>query len=47
MRQLLLDLGADKPQTLDTFVIGQNAELTQLMHLLAQRAATTLDQRFV
>jgi DnaA family protein len=47
MRQLLLDLGADKPQTLDTFVIGQNAELAQLMHLLAQRAATTLDQRFV
>jgi DnaA-homolog protein len=47
MRQLLLDLGADKPQTLDTFVIGQNEELVQLMHLLAQRAATTLDQRFV
>lgn len=47
MRQLLLDLGADKPQTLDTFVTGQNEELVQLMHLLAQRAATTLDQRFV
>jgi DnaA family protein len=47
MKQLLLDLGADKPQTLDTFVTGQNEELAQLMHLLAQRAATTVDQRFV
>ena len=47
MRQLLLDLGAEKPQTLATFVIGQNEELAQLLGLLEQRAATTLSERFV
>ena len=33
MRQLLLDLPAEKPQTLDSFVVGTNAELAQLLHL--------------
>lgn len=47
MRQLLLDLGAEKPQTLATFVIGQNEELAQLLGLLERRAATTLSERFV
>lgn len=47
MRQLLLDLPAEKPQTLDTFVAGQNAELAHLAHRLAQRTVNTLNERFV
>ena len=47
MRQLLLDLGAEKPQTIDTFVVGQNEELAQLLRLLERRAANTLSERFV
>jgi DnaA-homolog protein len=47
MRQLLLDLGAEKPQTLDTFVEGQNAELLQLLHLFVRRAPRTPSERFV
>jgi len=47
MRQLLLDLGAEKPQTLDTFVEGQNAELLQLLQLFARRAPRTPAERFV
>lgn len=37
MRQLTLDLGSEKPQTLDNFVVGQNAELSQLLQLFAHR----------
>lgn len=47
MRQLLLDLGADEPQSLDTFVAGRNNELLQLMRQIALRAATPLNERFV
>ena len=47
MRQMLLDLGAEKPQTLDTFVVGQNAELSQLLRHYAQYAATIPSERFV
>lgn len=47
MRQLLLDWGAEKPQTLDTFVTGQNEELIRLLHILAARSGSQLDQRFV
>src|SRR4051794_2500647 len=47
MRQLLLDLGAEKPQTLDTFVVGQNAELTHLLRRLATGATDALNERFV
>ena len=47
MRQMLLDLGAEKPQTLDTFVVGQNAELAQLLRQFAQRAAGMPNERFV
>lgn len=47
MRQLLLDWGAAKPQTLDTFVVGQNEELAQLLRLLASRTANPLSERFV
>ncbi len=47
MRQLLLDLPAEKPQTLDTFVVGQNAELAALLHRLMQRAASSASEHFV
>ena len=47
MRQMLLDLGPEKPQTLDTFVIGQNAELSQLLLLFAQRMQAMPGERFV
>ena len=40
MKQLGLDLGAEHPaQSLDTFQVGANAELTHLMHQFAQRAS--------
>lgn len=47
MRQLLLEWGAAKPQTLDSFVVGKNQELTALLQLISEHAATTLDKRFV
>lgn len=47
MRQLTLDLGADKPQTLDNFVVGRNAELTQLLHLFANRDKEMPREHFV
>ena len=47
VRQMLLDLGAEKPQTLDTFVVGQNAELALLLQQFAQRATRMPDERFV
>lgn len=47
MRQMLLDLGAEKPQTLDTFVVGQNAELSQLLRQFAQYTTTMPKERFV
>jgi DnaA family protein len=47
MRQLLLDLPADKPQTLETFVTGANAELLQLLQRIARGEAAGLDERFV
>jgi DnaA family protein len=47
MRQLLLDWGADKPQTLDNFVVGQNEELLQLLRLFSLRAANMPNERFV
>jgi DnaA-homolog protein len=40
MRQLLLDLGTQQPQTLDTFVIGRNEELMHLMHQFSARSST-------
>lgn len=39
MKQLVLDLGAEPAHSLDTFQIGQNAELAHLMHLFAERAS--------
>lgn len=47
MRQMLLDLGAEKPQTLDTFVVGHNAELAQLLRQFAQHATEMPGERFV
>ena len=47
MRQLLLDWGAARPQTLENFVLGRNAELLSLLGLIARREASALDQRFV
>ena len=43
----MLDLGAEKPQTLDTFVTGQNAELAALLARIAARTVTDLSERFV
>jgi DnaA family protein len=47
MKQLLLDLGAEKPQDLDTFVTGKNNELVQLLRGLTQRSSTTPHERFI
>lgn len=47
MRQLLLDLPAEKPQTLASFEVGANAELLQLLQRLAQNNPDGLDERFV
>jgi DnaA family protein len=47
MRQLLLDLGASKPPTLETFVVGQNAELVQRLHRLTTSDNLDLSERFV
>ena len=45
---MLLDLPADKPQTLDNFEIGDNAELCTLLRRLADpTAALSLTERFV
>jgi DnaA family protein len=47
MRQLLLDLDAENPQSLDTFVVGQNAELAQLLSLFYARTPSQYGERFV
>ena len=47
MRQLLLDWGAARPQTLDSFVIGRNQELATLLRRISAGETNTLDQRFV
>lgn len=47
MRQLLLDLGAEKPQTLDTFAIGKNQELLHLLKQVTTQASSTLSDRFI
>ena len=39
MKQLVLDLGAEQAQSLDTFEVGQNAELAHLMHQFAERTS--------
>jgi len=47
MRQLLLNWGNEKPQTLATFVTGQNEELVQRLHMLNSSAPVALTERFV
>ncbi|CAN5310449.1 DnaA regulatory inactivator Hda [soil metagenome] len=47
MRQQLLDWGPAEAQRLDTFVVGQNAELAELLGLIAAQRVSTLTQRFV
>lgn len=47
MRQLLLDLGAEKPPTLDSFVVGRNAELLHRLQEFAARADATPAERFI
>jgi DnaA-homolog protein len=47
MRQMLLDLDAETPQTLDSFIVGCNQELAQLMETLWQRENVPLQERFV
>jgi DnaA family protein len=47
MRQLLLDLAAEKPQTLDNFVVGRNEELLHLLRVFAQPSASIPKERFV
>jgi DnaA family protein len=47
MRQLLLDLSAEKPQTLDTFAIGKNQELIHLLRQVVEQAASFLSDRFI
>jgi DnaA family protein len=48
MRQLLLDLIAEKPQTLANFEAGKNAELYQLLcRLAAGPNASVVSERFV
>ncbi|HTN65761.1 MAG TPA: DnaA regulatory inactivator Hda [Burkholderiaceae bacterium] len=47
MRQLLLDLEPDKPQTLANFVVSQNRELAQLLTQFAAHAEQLPAERFV
>ncbi|MFZ6655729.1 DnaA regulatory inactivator Hda [Undibacterium sp. TJN19] len=47
MRQLLLDLDGQKLPSLDTFVVGQNAELAQLLSLFSQRVTSQYGERSV
>jgi DnaA family protein len=47
MKQLLLDLSAQQPQTLDSFVVGRNVELTQLLRQYADHADKLPGERFV
>ncbi|NMM27180.1 MAG: DnaA regulatory inactivator Hda [Glaciimonas sp.] len=44
MRQLLLDLGAEKPQTFDNFFVGQNPELAERLQQIVARVSS---ERFV
>jgi DnaA family protein len=39
MKQLVLDLGAEPAHSLETFQVGENAELAHLMHLFAERTS--------
>lgn len=47
MKQLLLDLDTEKPQTLDTFAVGKNQELLHLLRQVTTQPAGTLNDRFI
>ena len=47
MRQLLLNLEASKPPTLDTFVTGRNAEVLTLLRAHAAGPVADLDRRIL
>lgn len=47
MQQLLLDLDAINPPSLDTFVVGENAELAQVLCLFSERIASQYGERSV
>ena len=47
MKQLVLDLVTPKPQTLDTFADGKNAELAELMRRFAAHEGQVPRERFV
>lgn len=47
MRQLLLDWGAARPQTLDSFVVGKNLELAALLRELTADAADAVGHRLL
>ncbi|KAF3998598.1 DnaA regulatory inactivator Hda [Glaciimonas immobilis] len=45
MRQLLLDITTDDAQTLDTFVVGNNAEVLQFLQQLTAPSASAITAR--
>jgi DnaA family protein len=47
MRQLLLDWGAARPQTLDSFVAGRNRELAALLRAMTNEAADAVGHRLL
>ncbi len=47
MKQLLLDIHAENPPTLDTFIVGQHAEAVHLLRLFSQRTPSTFGERAV
>ncbi len=47
MRQMLLDLSADGPPTLDTFEVGTNGELLQTLRTIAARTDTAPSDSFL
>jgi len=47
MKQLLLDLNTEKSPSLESFAVGKNAELVQLLSAFSQRIASQYGERFV
>jgi DnaA family protein len=47
MRQLALDISADKPQTLESFVAGTNDELLQYLQTLARFGIASPSEHFI
>lgn len=45
MKQLLLKLDAARLQTLDSFIVGQHAEVVALLHLFAHRQPSSFGER--